>query len=709
MDFLEFINNGYSPYYIFGNGGLGYKPPIIGSGTLISEADEEGKFTANVPYQGKETDYTFSRKAPLDFLWSVYYNPNADEEDKELIKEILNERLEKNPNKFMETSNEYLNSLPKKEQKKQQVEILDFYSNKVNKEADQIMDAVQGMKKLGNKIIKQEEEEQEEQEDEEQEEADEEGSVITLEGSDIDEEEEELKEITLKDVRDNIKRLTELKDNKLKEAQKLANIGKKKDAVLIEEEQEKTQKELEDYEELYKRLTTQIDLLYKPVRKYDISHLSEEDQKEIRELELDANEFKNLGVKNVKTIEQINQYEEIATPDDLTHGVPAYSETFMKETIFNKHGEKLDAGAVLEKNISGVENQKLAEAITGEDGSIISWSNEELIKPVVINGKTYKISEGQASKFCYDNFDNENYNLIECKKYDGVENFEKLVKEYTETYNNFFVIYKKEIEDTKIDIEILNEIITETEKANKKGKQIKEDFFDEDTEKYKGMSLKELKKSRDDLVKGLDEEISLATTNGKFDEDKFKLLFYKRSRYPGITMKITKFPDSGVEYIDFNNENQVYKCPNSKSYYKKLADRGRRLFSIEASKDPNQIGRVSNISSGSKSTGQDINKVLDSKFKFKEKGKPKNNYDIIFSVATDDALLKFNYSDFVKKRIGSNQFVANFFRGTYSFYNKEPLLDSVLIPLDCFVPIKLSEVYNIQAKPKQVRKKKIVI
>jgi hypothetical protein len=452
-------------------------------------------------------------------------------------------------------------------------------------------------------------------------------------------------------------------------------------------------------------ITSKTDYLYKPVRKYIFEN--EQELNKAKELVLDVEQYSDLGIKGIEVLKFINKYEEIIEPLDLTKNIQEYSPAFMKQTLFNTNNEKLDAGKVLEKNISGVENKKIAEAITGQVGSVLTWGDKDLIQPVMIDehGKDVKkaLTPHIAESFCYDCWDNINYNIVECKKYDSTENFNELVQKFTEQYNSFYFFYKQEIEILKDKFENLNNLIL----LKKNNIPLTDDDF-KGLEKFKKSSLDELKEEKKELKKELNLEIGYSQNDkGEFDENKFKLLFYKRSRYEGITMKITKFPNKNVEYIDFNKieqTNKINSSPNSKSYYEKLAKAPHHSsYNISASTAKGKIGQISNIRSANITKGGDINQILDKKFDFIDK----KRYNLIYAVATDDALLKFNYSDFIKNRVGSNQFVGNFFRGTYSFYNKsEPKLDSILIPLDCFVPINLSAVYDITAKPKQNRKKK---
>ena len=195
MNILQFLNNGYDPKLILGYGGLGYKPPIYGYG--IIEKDDEGEYVVDTEWNKKRSNYIINSEAPTKFLWSVFYNPDADEEDKKIVKEILDENYKNDPKKFIDKSNAYLDSLPPEEKNKRLVPVLDFYGQKVSQEVDDVSNYFKELKKVKKPETKEEseseeEEEESEGEESENEEIDEEGSVITLEGSDIEEEEDEV-------------------------------------------------------------------------------------------------------------------------------------------------------------------------------------------------------------------------------------------------------------------------------------------------------------------------------------------------------------------------------------------------------------------------------------------------------------------------------------------------------------------------------------
>lgn len=696
MDLLNlFLNNGYNPFtgQSINNRGLGYKPPRNNirhfHGEGIIEKDKDGNYITNTTWEGEAGNWEVGEDADAKFLWQLYYSADADEEDKRIIREYLNKSYDINKD-FINESNNFVKTLTEEQQKKEGLEVLDFYGNKAQEAVDKTIASVKGMEKLEYYIDKKQQDEEDE------------GETEIVDGGD---EEETEPEITIGMINKNIQRLSKIIDNGLKLNQVL-EIENPEQATLKSRELEKVYKEMQDYETLKKLLNEKTDEYYKPIRKYEFE--DEDTLEEAKNTIFNIDEYSDLGIKNINSLKYINDYEDIIEPADLTKDIQEYSPAFMKQTIFNAHNETLSAGKVLEKNISGEENKKIAEAITGQEGSVLLWGDKVLTQPVMIeeHGKEVKktLSSHTADSFCYDCWDNINFNIVECKKYDSIVNFKELVQKFTDQYNNFFYTYKLEIEEKKIEIDKLNDLIKITSKYNKKNVSTPEGAY-ESIEHYKGLSIDELKETLNKKKNTLDTEIAYSQNNkGEFDENKFKLLFYKRSQYEGITMKITKFPNKNVEYIDFNKLGKdVNSSPNSKDYYTKLAKAPHHSsYNISASTAKGKIGQISNIRSANITKGGDVDKILDKKFDFIDK----KRYNLIYAVATDDALLKFNYSDFIKNRIGSNQFVGNFFRGTYSFYGKEGKLDSILIPLDCFVPINLSAVYDITAKPKQNRKKK---
>ena len=61
-------------------------------------------------------------------------------------------------------------------------------------------------------------------------------------------------------------------------------------------------------------------------------------------------------------------------------------------------------------------------------------------------------------------------------------------------------------------------------------------------------------------------------------------------------------------------------------------------------------------------------------------------------------MITFNYSNFMREKVGKYEDITNIFRGNFSFYsmggNTSTKYDSVVIPIDCFVPVNLKKVYG---------------
>jgi len=61
-------------------------------------------------------------------------------------------------------------------------------------------------------------------------------------------------------------------------------------------------------------------------------------------------------------------------------------------------------------------------------------------------------------------------------------------------------------------------------------------------------------------------------------------------------------------------------------------------------------------------------------------------------------MITFNYTNFMREKVGKYEDITNIFRGNFSFYSMgsstTTKYDSVVIPIDCFVPINLKNIYG---------------
>lgn len=405
---------------------------------------------------------------------------------------------------------------------------------------------------------------------------------------------------------------------------------------------------------------------------------------ELRELNLINFDNKDFDKSNKKLIKYFNDNNYLV--EDLNNSPNikdlVYIPAFMKKTILKPTGE--EAGKSFETNISvPILNlsmptkiqKKIGKAITNESGSLII-SNDELLK-----SKKYK----GYKQFCYDNVDNINHWFIECKKYDGKESFKNLYDEYVKQYNDFYLKFLKEIEDDKTSIQLLEQGYEDFDQSKEETIELLE-MFDLN-------SKKELKALLKTYNKSLSDRLESVKTNGVFDENKFKLKFYKETAYAGITIGINKFPKPS----DWSGVNSA----NDEECFNEIKKNRGTHYDVQVDKTGNNFGYISNIKYESFGVGtkasiletKNKNKVIQECYDFEN-----NYYGLIFNIACDDAMITFNYTNFMREKIGKYEDITNIFRGNFSFYSMgastTTKYDSVVIPIDCFVPINLKNIYG---------------
>ena len=214
-------------------------------------------------------------------------------------------------------------------------------------------------------------------------------------------------------------------------------------------------------------------------------------------------------------------------------------------------------------------------------------------------------------------------------------------------------------------------------------------------------NIDELKEELDTTKKALKNLLGSIQTKGKFDENKFKLYFYRNVNYPGITIGINKFPKP-EKYAG------IIKSPNSELCFDEIKKNRQTSYDIKAIRKGKNFGYIDNIVYEGKANNETKNKIIQKVTDFNNK-----MYSLLFAIATDDALLKFNYTDFLRNRIGKYEDITNIFRGAYNYYSAgagagpDVRYDSVVIPIDCFMPVNLKEVYKTKLGEKKYRQKKL--
>ena len=357
-----------------------------------------------------------------------------------------------------------------------------------------------------------------------------------------------------------------------------------------------------------------------------------------------------------------------------------YTPAYMKKSILKPTGD--EAGKSLENNISvPIKNiksptaiqKKIGQAITGKVGSLIE-SMDEILKSLKYKG--YK-------QFCIDNIDRVNECFIECKKYDSKESFKELYDKYVDEYNNFYLNFRQSISNLKKDIIDIDSFIELYNLG---------DNINEGLKKYNVKNIKELKAEKETLDLYIEGLIDKVSTNKEFDESKFKLKFYQEYAYTGITIGINKFPKP----INWSN----YNSANDEDCFNEIKKNRGTHYDIQVEKEGEFLGYINNIvyetfgagTKASKAEAENKNKILKEIAQFGDLV-----YSLIFNIACDDALITFNYTEFMQK-LGRYEDITNLFRGNFSFYslggNTSAKYDSVIIPIDCFVPINLKQVYG---------------
>jgi len=669
------LNNGHNPFMgqgglgynpklkMYGHGGLGYKPPIIGGQLeLVSYEGDSPSILTN--WEGKESNYKLVPSVPISFLVSAYNNPNATEDDKQVILKTYLDKKESD-DKFNSKQQKFISTIiDKKEKQKIEKQLSEW--NKKNS-----IEIGKKISQLGKK--KQPEPESEEEEEEIEADDPEELEALLL-GT-----EEKIGSTSSIIVLENQVRNLKEQQNKQYNKIRLFEKSKPQEAINLRKEVNLLQKDIIAREQA-------IEIIKNPQQflqyKVSVSFTPEELQL-LNNLEFDKKDFDKSDKNLIKYFNDNNYLvEDLKNNPSLNQLV--YIPAYMKKTVLKATGE--EAGKSLESNISvpikdikspSDIQKKIGFEITKERGSLII-SNDELLK-----SKKYK----GFKQFCYDNVDNINHFFIECKKYDGKESFKDLYDEYVEQYNNFYLKFREQID---MDKKLLDEFEIYFDNYKTISKESK---YVEILNNYDIKSKSELKEYISTLKKSINETLNSVKTNGDFDENKFKLKFYKECSYSGITIGINKFPKpSNWKGVDSANDEECF------NEIKK--NRGTH-YDVQVDKTGNNFGYINNIvyesfgtgTKASKAEADNKNKIIQECYDFKN-----SYYGLIFNIACDDSMITFDYTNFMRDKVGKYEDITNIFRGNFSFYsmggNTSTKYDSVVIPIDCFVPVNLKKVYG---------------
>ena len=733
MDILHLIlNNGYNPYLIHGYGGLGYVPPDIKGdglfGNLVeyNKADKVSEIKLPNEETGEDEIYPIPEQ-PTSFLWDVILHEDSNNYDKSVLFTNLQERQRKQEQKYNLEFNNYIKHFPKEEQERlreinDRVNDLRYYKSpaykvlfpKIKKSAQKIQEDLENIKKPP----KEEEEEEEEEVGEEEEEED----LSDNEINPVDEYELQLNQeavTSIQKLEKEIETYKKIAKDLTKEYEKAIILKNTTDALVIRDLRDENAREIDTRQRM-------IELYKNPdiyVQHKTVYELTPEEKETLNNTELDIDEFPEEIVEDYgKTIEDLNNTDELMKPLAQTPELKncIVLPTKMKETILKSTGE--GAGKSLETHISTPlarinkpthEEKELGEQITGYEGSIIASLDEILLK------KKYS----GASNFCYDNIDTVNNCIVECKKYDAYYTFEELYNKFVDEYNAYYLKFREKIDtlktyiiETDEKIDNLNDNYNKLEKSKTIFNTIISKYNNNENvanylTKFNVKNIKELKQQ----IKNIDNDLTnitnereevfndlefakenlkynleSVTLDGEFNEDLFKRKFYKEYDYTGITLGINKFPKP-TKWAGLDSANNE-RCFNEIKNNRKTA------YDIDVIKEGKYKGHINNIKyvpRGEKisvTTALDAsnkNKTLQEVFDFKE-----NNYELIFLIACDDALLVFDYTKLIND-LPEYEDITNLFRGVLTKYDKEGIkYDSVVIPMDCFKAVNLKDVYG---------------
>ena len=213
-------------------------------------------------------------------------------------------------------------------------------------------------------------------------------------------------------------------------------------------------------------------------------------------------------------------------------------------------------------------------------------------------------------------------------------------------------------------------------------------------------NINELIDTYEKRTKRLNATIGEISSDGKFDEEKFRKKFYREATYSGITIGINKFPPP-KEWAGLG------KSANTKTCFDEIKLNRMTQYDIQAETKGKNFGYIKNLEyktkadPSSKTYKKSVdeekqkNKIINEVTKIKD-----NYYGLIFNIACKDALITFNYTDYLRNKVGKYEDITNLFRGNFSFYSiggKNVIkYDSVVVPIDCFKPVKLNNVYPIE-------------
>jgi len=290
--------------------------------------------------------------------------------------------------------------------------------------------------------------------------------------------------------------------------------------------------------------------------------------------------------------------------------------------------------------------------------------------------------------------------IFEIKKYtDTVHTYTNLIDKSELVSSLSLQIFKKDIMvDMKL-IKDLNEEYENEKELGGDGVKIQRDIV------FKKASLKNKIVSLNSILKEMENK-ETNSLDYLLEKKKINESFSNQFNEPiGIEIGINKFGNQPI-YLSTVSPNSI------KDASQLLKNQGT---DYDVLYDNN--GRVKNITSSVEKNKSKISESIEHLYKFDEKN---NTYDLIFVVGVKDTVLKFNYSEHLRKLkaeadaknlptidTDGNLIYSgyNIFRITPDFYSKDKT-KSLLIPIHLWKPLKMSELADLTFLPSTKAEKK---
>lgn len=416
--------------------------------------------------------------------------------------------------------------------------------------------------------------------------------------------------------------------------------------------------ELKEYEEKLKEAEGNVKVKYTPGKRGNVL-LNEKAKEDIENFNFTIL-FKYFDEELHTMIHYLNDNNEVVdleeegtlnenyfTPSYIKNTI-ANTELYKKKTeaLFGKE-QSLKAGGILEKNLTVNEEEDFPEEIRIKSNiAKLITKKKSVFKDMdtVLGNIGYS---GETSTF-YDAFNKKAQFLAEIKKYttygkdEVVEAFmtsehsyQSLLEVRRTNMNNYWLYLKQQIIK-------LYEIYNKT-----KNKTALENIYDI-----------------------LDK---LTANDYEFSIDKFERLYRKNNNYVGIPIAINKFPMPSPS--TWNEE----KSPNTLGDVKHIREKRKTNYKFNVSK----TFKIKRVIDENQKSGKSNTKKLD-ELLFEDG----EEYDVVYIVLLDDALLFFNLSDYLRTEKDEP---VNLFELTDSYYTdtKKGEYDSLNIPIELFESIDL--------------------